>query len=224
MARALCELQLELRSHSAGEDFYSKTPPKRELKRKRGKGKKTVTNLETRLLDNETMFSGDANSIINSDNQPEHPQGKEQCASFLSDTGDSGNITSSSQPLNISSSGFHTLPNEVRDFPTPEELANLDSEFLAESCRLGYRAQHIISLAKSVVDGTLQLKNLERVCDGHVSASYEEMERQLCGIKGFGPFTRANVLMCMGFYNRIPTDTETLRHLKMVCSFHPFKF
>jgi hypothetical protein len=38
----------------------------------------------------------------------------------------------------------------------------------------------------------------------------------LKGIDGFGPFTCANVLMCMGFYHVIPTDSETIRHLRQV--------
>lgn len=210
MARALCELQLELRSHPTAEDFHPKTPQPRELKRKHESGKKTVIKLETKFLDNENMLSGDANSGTN-DGQPEHPQG---CASVLLNAGDPSNVCNFSQPRALSDSLMP--PHEVGDFPIPEELANLDSKFLAERCRLGYRAQRIISLAKSIVDGTLLLRNLEQVSDGCISASYEELDHKLSGISGFGPFTRANVLMCMGFYNRIPADTETVRHLKTV--------
>ncbi|KAJ0977538.1 hypothetical protein J5N97_013012 [Dioscorea zingiberensis] len=43
---------------------------------------------------------------------------------------------------------------------------------------------------------------------------YDVLDLELSGICGFGPLTRANVLMCMGFYHKIPTDSETIRHLK----------
>ncbi|XP_076908890.1 uncharacterized protein LOC143565945 [Bidens hawaiensis] len=42
------------------------------------------------------------------------------------------------------------------------------------------------------------------------------MNEQLGEINGFGPFTRANVLMCLGFYHVIPSDSETLSHLNQV--------
>ncbi|ONK67486.1 uncharacterized protein A4U43_C05F550 [Asparagus officinalis] len=196
MARALCELQLEMQSHSTSEVFHPQTPQPRELKRKRARGKKTVLTLEAKFTNNEAKSSEEANLVIKNDHQPEHPQGNEACESILSDTGDFSNI--------------------IGDFPTPEELANLDPQFLAKRCGVGYRARRIISLAKSIVDGTLRLRDLEQVCDGCVSSSYEELDKQLAGINGFGPFTRANVLMCMGFYEKIPADTETLRHLRMV--------
>lgn len=210
MARALCELQLEMQSHPTAEGFHPRTPQPRELKRKRESGKKAVIKLETKFLDQWNKFSRDTSSGTN-DGQPEHPQG---CANVFLNTGELSNVCNFSQPC--ASSDSIKPPHGVGDFPNPEELANLDSKFLAERCRLGYRAQRIISLAKSIVDGTLQLRNLEQVSHRSISASYEELDHKLSGISGFGPFTRANVLMCMGFYNKIPADSETVRHLKMV--------
>ncbi|KAI6678936.1 hypothetical protein NL676_039732 [Syzygium grande] len=45
---------------------------------------------------------------------------------------------------------------------------------------------------------------------------YRAGQIRLRQIDGFGPFTCANVLTCMGFYHAIPTDSETIRHLKQV--------
>lgn len=217
MARALCELQLELRSCSAAatEDFHPKIPQTRGIKRKPGRGNKQGIELAAKL-------SEDASPCINDDTQPELPQENEQCAIC-------GSLSSHSPPPSNTPSDPIMTHNRSGDFPIPEELANLDVKCLAERCSLGYRAQRIVSLAKSIMDGALRLKDLEQTCDGHSLSSYEEMEKQLSSIDGFGPFTRANVLMCMGFYNRIPADTETVRHLKMVCfpnsiffSFSPF--
>ncbi|KAJ0007520.1 hypothetical protein Pint_30695 [Pistacia integerrima] len=36
--------------------------------------------------------------------------------------------------------------------------------------------------------------------------------------KGFGTFVCANILFCIGFYEKVPTDSETIRHLKEVHS------
>lgn len=205
MARALCELQLKLKFHSSDDDIHPKTPQLRETKRKRGNGKKAVIKLETRYGNIETDQS-DVSSMTNSQSKTEQPQVDELSSRTLS-CHFSNSVQSATDDSSLSSS-------KIGDFPTPEELAKLDPEFLAECCKLGYRAQRIVALAKSVVDHTLQLEMLERVSNGCMSSSYEEIDKHLSSINGFGPYTRANVLMCMGFYNRIPADTETVRLLK----------
>ncbi|KAK7246074.1 hypothetical protein RIF29_40932 [Crotalaria pallida] len=108
--------------------------------------------------------------------------------------------------------------NHVGNFPSPYELANLDKAFLAKRCKLGYRASRIIKLAQAVVEGKIQLGQLEELSKDASLSSYEQLEDQLKQIEGFGPFTVANVLMCMGYYHVIPTDSETIRHLKQVHS------
>ena len=111
------------------------------------------------------------------------------------------------------------------DFPTPEELANLDEDFLAKRCNLGYRARRIVMLARSIVEGKICLQKLEEIRKMSVPtveglsttpSTYDRLNEELSTISGFGPFTRANVLMCMGFFHMIPADTETIRHLKQV--------
>ncbi|XVF86442.1 hypothetical protein PTKIN_Ptkin18bG0040600 [Pterospermum kingtungense] len=103
-------------------------------------------------------------------------------------------------------------------FPSPEELANLDANFLAKRCNLGYRAGRILKLAQGIVQGNIQPMLLEDNCKEKSLSSYNKLAEQLRQIDGFGPFTCANVLMCMGFYHVIPTDSETIRHLKQVHS------
>lgn len=108
--------------------------------------------------------------------------------------------------------------NEIGNFPTARELARLDERFLAKRCNLGYRASRILKLSQDIVEGKVQLQQLEEICDTQSLLRYSELMEQLKGINGFGPFTCANVLMCMGFYHTIPTDSETIRHLKQVSS------
>lgn len=82
-------------------------------------------------------------------------------------------------------------------------------------------------LARSIVEGKVCLQKLEEMRKmsvpaaeeaSSVGSTYERLNKELSMISGFGPFTRANVLMCMGFFHTIPADTETIRHLKQVFS------
>lgn len=95
------------------------------------------------------------------------------------------------------------------NFPTSRELANLNEDFLKNRCNLGYRAKIILNLAKNVENGRLKLNQIEE-------ASYMEVTNKLKKIKGFGPFASANVLMCLGFYQKVPADTETIRLFQKV--------
>ncbi|KAJ4790756.1 N-glycosylase/DNA lyase [Rhynchospora pubera] len=114
-------------------------------------------------------------------------------------------------------SNDHDDEVEIGDFPTPDELAALDAEYLGVRCKLGYRAQRIVSLAQSVVRGDVQVNKMEELCnDSNMLSFYDTLYAQLLGIPGFGPFTCANVLMCLGYFHKIPADTETIRHLKSV--------
>lgn len=213
MARSLCELQLELKLHTSCKDFHPKTPEPKELKRKRGKKKKIIVKLETKLIKDESELAEDANSNINNDNQIKDSQVKE---------------TPSSTLLHDLSCDMSCPSKQIGDFPSPEELATVDVDYLAMRCKLGYRAQRILSLAQNIVKHKLELRKLEEVGGGFTLSSYVELDKELSGISGFGPFTRANVLMCMGFYHNIPTDTETIRHLKQFhgissCTIHSVK-
>ncbi|TXG53533.1 hypothetical protein EZV62_018789 [Acer yangbiense] len=106
--------------------------------------------------------------------------------------------------------------DRIGNFPSPRELANLDRRFLAKRCGLGCRAGRILKLAQAIVEGRIQLKQLEEICNEASLTSYDKLSEQLSKIDGFGPFTCANVLVCMGFYHVIPSDSETIRHLKQV--------
>ncbi|KAL6657444.1 hypothetical protein ACP70R_005224 [Stipagrostis hirtigluma subsp. patula] len=220
MSTALCELQSELKCSPRVEDLQSRTPPIREHKRKRSKKPSVRVKLETRFaedkLEDPRLLSGTCKVLTHwetNDNLPSLP-------SAASETGVTGD---SLDPLELSLSDAPHLEDCIGDFPTPEELAKLDEKFLAKRCNLGYRARRIITLARSIVEGTVCLQKLEKMqktsATNEVSAiqsTYEKLNEELSKISGFGPFTRANVLVCMGFFHTIPADTETIRHLKQI--------
>lgn len=99
------------------------------------------------------------------------------------------------------------------NFPSPKELASMNEKTLNQHCNLGYRASHILRLAQKIESGQIKLRAFE---EGYDLLSTDKLYRKLLKIKGFGPFACANIMMCIGFYQKIPVDTETIKHLKEV--------
>ncbi|KAK4339820.1 hypothetical protein RND71_041282 [Anisodus tanguticus] len=235
MAEALCELQLELNCLSSAasfsvadnrnqlkgvtaesEHFTPRTPAGKES-RKRARAYGCSRNVLERLAEVEEIVDEGKPDVSVA---PAFSDGNE--VAFRK--GDIFQATtevcevSISAPLNPDPSEDRELSsfNQLGNFPSPKELAGLDESFLAKRCGLGYRAGRIINLAKGIVEGRIQLKELEEACSNSSLSNYDKMAEQLREIDGFGPFTCANVLMCLGYYHVIPTDSETIRHLKQV--------
>ncbi|KAG2666935.1 hypothetical protein I3760_15G088800 [Carya illinoinensis] len=99
------------------------------------------------------------------------------------------------------------------NFPSSRELVSLDEYFLKKHCNLGYRAKRILQLAKRVESGKLDLQKFEKESN---SISAQEVYVKLKRVKGFGQFACANLMMCMGYYEMVPMDSETRRHLQQV--------
>ena len=90
-------------------------------------------------------------------------------------------------------------------FPTALEIHRLSPAFLKERCRLGYRSEWVWQLATEVVEGRLDLQELESM------NSREEVQKRLLQIKGIGSFASNNILQLMGYFESFPYDTETVR-------------
>lgn len=63
-----------------------------------------------------------------------------------------------------------------------------------------------------MVSGEVQLEAFE--AGGSSATTWQEAEQAARKAAGMGPFTAANMLQLMGYYTRIPCDSETMRHLK----------
>nr|XP_015901110.2 uncharacterized protein LOC107434191 [Ziziphus jujuba var. spinosa] len=110
------------------------------------------------------------------------------------------------------------LQAEVRmgNFPTSKELASLEESYLREKYPvLGYRAKYILQLAKNVESGRVSLQEMEETMNKE-PYDYERVYQELSHLNGFGPYTCANVFMCIGNYQSVPVDTETIRHIQQV--------
>ncbi|EXC47697.1 hypothetical protein L484_002408 [Morus notabilis] len=223
MAQALCDLQRELQLQSVPSktvDFVPKTPAGKEPKRKVEKLKaSTCLTSQFDAQSNEGLESH-SNDLSIDISQPTPSAQNLSPSSLLSVPME--NVTCE-ESYGVDSASLCN-PQILRDrefegtgdFPTPTELAKLDEKFLAKRCKLGYRAGRILKLARGIVEGRIQLRELEETCMERSLCSYSKLAVQLRQIDGFGPFTCANVLMCMGFYHVIPSDSETIRHLQQV--------
>lgn len=97
------------------------------------------------------------------------------------------------------------------DFPTPPELAAWSAEDLSRVCRVGYRAERIVRLARDVVEGRLDLAWFEDPVRG-TDEVYDGLRR----IHGVGPYAAANILQLLGRYDRLAVDSELIRHFAQV--------
>jgi 3-methyladenine DNA glycosylase/8-oxoguanine DNA glycosylase len=101
-------------------------------------------------------------------------------------------------------------PREARGaFPTPRELAAWTPSKLARACKVGYRAERIIRLARAVASGELDLSWFEAQ-----ERTTEEVYEALLAIHGFGAYAAGNVCQLLGRYDRLAIDTETYRHFE----------
>lgn len=240
MARALCELQLKLQglsmsasvhdSHQTNlkssavrtEHFTPRTPAVKEPSRKHRRSR-VSKRLWREDEGNDTLIPDEISRTI-------HIQAS-KCAQMLENAlpaststeqddshGESITCTASVAERNEAVLGEIEpfFDPTMGNFPSPEEIATLDENFLAKRCNLGYRAGRILKLAQGIVEGRINLEELEQLSADPSLSNYEKVDEKLKEIHGFGPFTRANVLMCLGFYNVIPVDSETIRHLKQV--------
>ncbi len=96
-------------------------------------------------------------------------------------------------------------------FPTARQLANYGAVALKANCKVGYRAERIVRLARDVCDGTIELDWFETT-DAPTDAVFEALR----AIYGFGDYAAANVLQHVCRYDRLAIDSETYRHFREV--------
>ncbi len=92
-------------------------------------------------------------------------------------------------------------------FPSPRQLASVTPAWLKANCKVGYRAERIVRLARDTVNGRIDLAWFEQP-----DHSSEEVYKALLKIHGLGPFAAANICQLLGHYDRLAIDTETYRH------------
>jgi 3-methyladenine DNA glycosylase/8-oxoguanine DNA glycosylase len=96
-------------------------------------------------------------------------------------------------------------------FPSAARLARTRASLLRARCRVGYRDQRLIDLArlfaKAPARGGL---DQARLLDPRTPDA--EVERTLIALPGVGPYAAANIMQLLGRYDRLPLDSESVRH------------
>ncbi len=94
-------------------------------------------------------------------------------------------------------------------FPTQTRMARARAGTLRGRCRVGYRDQRLIDLAKMFHRGDIDEAWLE-----HPATPDDEVFEFLKSLPGIGPYAAGNIMMLLGRYSRLAIDTETVRHGK----------
>lgn len=92
------------------------------------------------------------------------------------------------------------------DFPTPTELARMTPARLAARCKVGYRAERLVRLARDVCKGRIDLAWFE-----DPARTTDELIAGLRHIYGIGPYAAANIAQHLGRYDQLGVDSETVR-------------
>jgi 3-methyladenine DNA glycosylase/8-oxoguanine DNA glycosylase len=94
-------------------------------------------------------------------------------------------------------------------FPSAKKLARTRLGTLRGRCRVGYRDQRIIDLAKLFARGQIDEAWLSDELVGD-----DDVFKFLVGLPGIGPYGAGNIMQLLGRYSRLAIDTETIRHAK----------
>jgi 3-methyladenine DNA glycosylase/8-oxoguanine DNA glycosylase len=109
--------------------------------------------------------------------------------------------------LGIAAPGAPLSGPRGRSFPSPDAMADAGEAFYREVARAGYRGAYLISLARTVAEGRLDLEELGRA--PHEELPDEEVEARLLSLPGVGPYAAAHIMMTIGRYSRLILDSWT---------------
>lgn len=99
-------------------------------------------------------------------------------------------------------------------FPGPRRLARARAGTLRARCRVGYRDQRILELSRMFASGELDPEWFESP-----ATPDDAVFDRLIELPGIGPYAAANIMQLLGRYSRLPMDTETIRHAKLLLGF-----
>ena len=94
-----------------------------------------------------------------------------------------------------------------RAFPTPAAMAEASEDFYREVARAGYRGPHLLSVARSVSDGRVDLESLGRASSADLPDA--ELERRLLALPGVGPYAATHIMLTLGRYSKLILDSWT---------------
>jgi N-glycosylase/DNA lyase len=91
-------------------------------------------------------------------------------------------------------------------FPTPEAMAGAGEDFYKDVVRAGYRGRYMLTLARSIAEGAVNVETFDAPRD---ELPDDELERKLLALPGVGPYAAAHIMMLLGRYSRLILDSWT---------------
>ena len=85
-------------------------------------------------------------------------------------------------------------------------IAEVGEEFYKDVVRAGYRGRYILTLARSVAEGAVDLEAFDTPPE---ELPDDELEARLLALPGIGPYAAAHIMMLLGRYSRLVLDSWT---------------
>lgn len=104
-------------------------------------------------------------------------------------------------------------------FPDSNRVARARASTLRARCRTGYRDQRIIELARLFTPRGRRPPELDPEWFEDPATPDDDVHAKLLTLPGIGPYAAANIMQLLGRYDRLPLDTESVRHGKAVLGF-----
>lgn len=105
-----------------------------------------------------------------------------------------------------------------RAFPLAPQLSRTRPATLRARCRVGYRDQRIVELAKLFATRP-ERGGVDQVALESPATSDDQVWDMLLELPGVGPYAAANIMQLLGRYARLPLDTESVRHARTVLGY-----
>jgi N-glycosylase/DNA lyase len=97
---------------------------------------------------------------------------------------------------------FGKQEGNINAFPSPQALAGSSEMELRRTCSTGYRSRAIVELAERVASGQLDIESW-RVS----SLSTDNLFKEMCTVRGIGPYAAGNLLKLAGRYEYLGLDS-----------------
>ncbi len=97
-------------------------------------------------------------------------------------------------------------------WPTPSEILRAGERYLKEVCRVGYRAEPILSFCRDVCEGRIDPETFDDLAHDEEIRS-DELLSQLRSIRGIGPSSANYLLSFLGRQGHLSIDSSTVAHV-----------
>jgi N-glycosylase/DNA lyase len=101
-------------------------------------------------------------------------------------------------------------PSGARAFPTAKAMATQNERFYRDEVRAGYRAPHLVTIARAVAEARLDPERW-RLADGDDD---DGLRRELLALPGIGPYAADNLMRLLGRYAYLGLDSWCRGKLK----------